>query len=207
METDIIQQLTEHFEGVVELRQMYHHLDTDINNIANKYNLHCKKGCGACCLGPAINKEASVFELLPMAIDMEAVGIADKFLEKLENIDCENSVCVCYESVNDEKKLGHCGQYKYRPFICRLFGDSLYHIKNDKLDFTGCHWLKNIYQKHSKQLLEQLPIISEPTMQGRSLDETSFDKVTDINSALKEALELVRLKHDLLNDKLEDKYI
>lgn len=203
-EDDIRQKLFAHFEGVKELEAQYLALDKSLDATVNELNLHCKPGCGACCLGAAENKEASVFEMLPLAIDLAIRGEADEYLKKLENAnDCSQIICISYVNVDEEKGLGHCGNYTLRPFVCRLFGDSLYHEKEDKLDFTGCHWLKEKYRNNPNQekLYKRLPIIAETVMKGRALNELSFQTITDINSALKEALELVIMKMDLLEDR------
>ncbi|MCQ2973397.1 MAG: YkgJ family cysteine cluster protein [Bacteroidales bacterium] len=205
MEDNLRNQLDEHFEGVAQLRNFYIKLDIEISKISNKYNFHCKNGCGACCMGNAINKEATVFELLPLAIELEISGKSNKYLEILENEDCPKNVCVCVVFVDNQKGLGHCGEYKYRPLVCRLFGDSMYHEKNNVVDFIGCHWLKELYENslNKKQLHDLLPKMSETVFEGRCFSDNSYDTVIDINSALKTALELVKMKHDLIDGKLE----
>lgn len=199
--------LYEHFEGAAELREQYAQLDADLNRVVEKFNLHCKDGCGACCHGAATNKEASMFELLPMAIDIELRGETDDVLQRLLSVeDCSQIPCVNFVSIDEAKGLGHCGRYLYRPFVCRLFGDSLYEVKENYYEYTGCKWLKNKYMHNdnSDKIKAMLPKIAETVMKGRCLNETSFETITNINTALRDALEIVRVKHDLLNDKLEE---
>lgn len=201
MKEDIRQKLFDHFEGAKELQDQYFELDESLTNTVNELSLHCKPGCGACCLGGAENKEASVFELIPLAIDLVVRGVADEYLEKLQSCDdCSQIVCVSYVNVDEEKGLGHCCNYVLRPFVCRLFGDSLFQEKEDKFDFTGCHWLKEKYRSnpHREELHQRLPIIAETVMKGRSLNELSFQTIMDINSALKEAIQLVKMKQELI---------
>ena len=82
MEEELRKQLYAHFRGAEKLREYYDHLDANINKTVNHYNLHCKRNCGACCMGHAENKEATPFEMLPLAIELEVKGEADKYLEQ-----------------------------------------------------------------------------------------------------------------------------
>jgi len=202
MDEKIYRRLLNSFEGLVELEKMYSDLDKSLHNTEDMYELHCKPGCCKCCIGAADNKEASVFEMLPMAIKLILEGKAEGYLERLESMDdCASEQCVNLCVTDAEKGLGHCIYYLQRPFVCRLFGDSLYLLHGDKeLDFTGCHWLREKYASnpHVNELYERLPLIAETVMQGRSYNELSFTTITDINSALLEALRLVEMKLELI---------
>lgn len=207
MKEELRKQLYAHFRGADRLREYYERLDAQINQTANHYNLHCKQNCGACCMGHAESKEATPFEMLPLAIELEVTGKADQYLERLENEDCADITCVGFVNVDESKGWGHCGVYTLRPFVCRLFGDSLYHTKGDQTEYTGCKWLKEQYEKnpHKKELHDELPGMAETAMEGRDIDEEEeeFGEIMDINDALKTALEQVRMKHHLLEGKLE----
>lgn len=207
MKKSVRKQLLQHFEGVAELQSQYLRLDSKLTKVTNCYNFHCKEKCGKCCLGSAENKEATVFEMLPMAIDLLDRGLADEKLKMmLETADCSKIMCVNYANDDESLGYGHCTQYALRPFVCRLFGESLYHVKGDKLEMTGCLWLKESFNSNPNkvELLKHLPVMGDTVLRGRELSELDLLEIKDINSALRDALELVCVKYDLLNGKMEN---
>lgn len=197
--------LIRHFVGVSQLQSQYARLDVKMSKISDSCDFHCKDGCGACCAGPAYSKEATVFEMLPMAIDFFDKGIADDVLNiLLDADDCSQIPCVNYVCVDEKNGCGHCAHHELRPFVCRMFGDSMYHVKEDRLEFTGCHYLKEKFNGNQDFLRKKLPVIGETVMRGRELGEDDFLEITDINTALRDALELVCVKYDLICGKMEN---
>lgn len=205
MKKSVRSELIRHFSGVAKLQSQYARLDAKFSKISDSLDFHCKEGCGACCAGPAYSKEATVFEMLPMAIDFFDKGIADEVLKTLLDADdCSQMPCVNYVSVDEKKGCGHCVHHELRPFVCRMFGDSMYHVKEGRLEFTGCHYLKEKFNEKQESLRKKLPVIGELVLRGRELGEEEFLEITDINTALRDALELVYVKYDLLCGKMEN---
>lgn len=197
MEAELKEELFAHFEGAKELQEYYLNLDEEMNTICNEYDFHCKSGCGSCCLGTAENKEASVFEMIPLAIDLIDKGLDEEYLEKLNSVDdCSKLTCVCYVNLDESKCNGYCGQHVLRPFVCRMFGDSIYHVKDERYEFTGCPYLKERLNAcgHRAELETRLPKISETVLRGRALNGESYVSITDVNTALRDALQLVKTK-------------
>lgn len=205
MNKSVRNQLIRHFVGVSQLQSQYARLDAKMTKISNNYDFHCKNGCGACCAGPAYSKEATVFEMLPMAIDFFDKGIADEILNVLLNADdCSQMPCVNYVNIDESRGCGHCAHHELRPFVCRMFGDSMYHVKDDRLEFTGCHYLKEKFNVNQEELRKKFPVIGETVLRGRELGENEYLEITDINTALLNALKLVCVKYDLLCGKFEN---
>jgi len=201
MDKELKEELLSHFDGVKELQEYYLSLDKEANDFCDEYDFHCKKGCGHCCVGSAINKEANVFEMIPLAIDLIEKGLDEEYLNRLSSVDdCSEMTCVCYVCNDDNQENGYCCHHVWRPFVCRMFGDSMYHVKGEKYEFTGCVYLKDRLNGMSckRELESRMPKIAEVVTKGRALNGDLFSEVTDVNTALRDALKLVRMKLDYI---------
>ena len=63
---------------------------------------------------------------------------------------------------------------------------------------------KEKFNEKQESLRKKLPVIGELVLRGRELGEEEFLEITDINTALRDALELVYVKYDLLCGKMEN---
>ena len=59
-----------HIEGLNELISYYKEYDKHSSEIRDRSNFHCLPGCGACCMTASSNIEVSLFEVIPMAIQI-----------------------------------------------------------------------------------------------------------------------------------------
>ena len=64
--------------GAAELTEVYEALTRQLSEVSAELGYHCRKGCGACCQGKSGGKEVSVFEMIPMAVEMVRNGSAEK---------------------------------------------------------------------------------------------------------------------------------
>lgn len=100
----------------------------------NDRKLFCRSGCGQCCLHPGI--EASVLEMLPLALHLYDQGIAESTLEALQQHTAEG--CFFYQASSDDRKSGQCGVYPYRPAVCRMFGAAGYSGRSGEVLLSIC---------------------------------------------------------------------
>ncbi|MBU0913983.1 MAG: YkgJ family cysteine cluster protein [Gammaproteobacteria bacterium] len=100
----------------------------------NDRKLFCRSGCGECCLHPGI--EASVLEMLPLALHLYEQGIAESTLEALQQHQQES--CFFYQASSEDRKSGHCGIYPYRPAVCRMFGAAGYRGREGEVLLSIC---------------------------------------------------------------------
>ncbi|MEN3159241.1 YkgJ family cysteine cluster protein [Alkalimonas sp. NCh-2] len=134
--------------------------------------LHCRSGCGACCLHPEI--EASVLDMLPLAMHLFDQGTAESTLAQLEAAPAGNS-CPMYQPLSFDGKQGQCRIYQWRPTLCRTFGAAGYRDKHGKTALSTC---KTIKQERSSAYAETLiameldppPMLSHARQQVDQLD-------------------------------------
>lgn len=189
-------------EGIVELVDYYERYDREINQLRKKENFYCSPGCGACCFTPAENIEVSVFEMVPLAINLALEGKGDQFLERLENPSIDKEPCILYQKTSDDGRMGFCTQHPLRPLICRVFAGGARLRKDGKREFLLCSILKNEY-KLNQDLLDQIstefPLVQEIVGYARNLNPDLSEKLFPINVALKKALEYVLFRMQWFN--------
>jgi uncharacterized protein len=147
--------------------------------------IHCPSGCSRCCLNPEI--EASVAEMLPFALKAYDEGLLDEWLQKLSA--AESPLCVLYTGQG-------CGEYAYRPSLCRMFGVAGVLSKERRPDLSVCKVLKEEHPQRLLELRQQLSELEVPFMADWSalLDGQSpstYAQRRPINQAIRQALELV----------------
>jgi len=158
--------------------------------------LHCKKGCGACCVGPHVS--TTVIEMMPLAIEIFANGQEDEFLVKVAG-DTVQGQCIFYKPDPHIPGNGRCGIYAHRPGVCRLFGFSSSTDKRGKNVLSTCKVIKESFPQdyaHAQELIEDG--LASPSMSGYTFTISSIDplkgaELYPINYAIKEALEYVGL--------------
>jgi len=102
----------------------------------NDRKLFCRSGCGECCLHPGI--EASVLEMLPLALHLYDQGMAESTLEAIQQHDHDQAGCFFYQASSEDRKSGQCGVYPYRPAVCRMFGAAGYRGREGEVLLSIC---------------------------------------------------------------------
>lgn len=102
----------------------------------NDRKLFCRSGCGQCCLHPGI--EASVLEMLPLALHLYDTGLAESTLDALQQHDHDQTGCFFYQATSEDRKSGQCGVYPYRPAVCRMFGAAGYRGREGEVLLSVC---------------------------------------------------------------------
>lgn len=170
---------------------VYLELDEDISKFKGWSGLHCKTGCGKCCLKPDI--EATVLEFIPFAYHIYKQG---KAVEWLENLSI-NTSSIC--SILDSSRIGvgHCSDYASRGLICRLFGFSSRIDKYGLRELMSCQVIRT--EQPEQYLAAQASIIAggqvsimrDYYMKLYAIDWELSQKFYPINTAIKKALETI----------------
>lgn len=171
------------------IKLKYDEISKVFGEFQHKSNLPCPEGCGKCCFKPNIS--CAPYELLPLAFYLLDSGSAESYLEKAKRTVGES--CPFLVVKNEEKGMGVCSEYQYRPFICRAFGVTARHGKNDKIDYSICSVLKSNEQVFSKFREDEIPFIEVWKKRLESLDPHLLEKEIPINQALVIILEKVLL--------------
>lgn len=183
-----------HIEGLNELISYYKEYDLLSSEIRDRSNFHCLPGCGACCMTASSNIEVSLFEIIPMAIQIIQTNQEESFLQLLSDQEISSKPCVMYHKTSKSGNLGYCTSYGYRPMICRLFGGSSRIYKQGERRLVLCKLLKD-NQYLSQEVLEsvanEMPICSDISAFVRGLNSDLGNAFYPINIALKMAIELV----------------
>src|SRR4051794_2512683 len=96
-----------------DLLKIYDEMGKSFADYQKASGLHCLEGCGRCCVNPEV--EASVFEMIPLALRMYDEGRLEEWLDKLENPPQDH--CMLFQAHSDDLTLGQCGAYKERPAV------------------------------------------------------------------------------------------
>ncbi len=152
---------------------------------------NCLSSCGRCCLNPEV--EASLYEMIPMALAIYEEGKLDEWVEKLTT--SSQDYCLAYV---DGKKSGEgtCGRYEERPSICRMFAVAGLRNKNGQVTLSICRYIKEEYhiQKIPVGLSEEeTPLMVKWSYKLASLDQRLVQERMPINQALYQALGKVAL--------------
>lgn len=204
MMIEINNDLAQLFDGLTQLLAVYSELDTLIYDFKRKIGIDCIPRCKKCCGTAGENIEVSVFEVLPMSIYFWQNGEADQWLKKLETT-TPASPCVLYNNVPQAKS--GCSAYFWRPLLCRLFGFSAKLDKHGKPLIGLCKELKRheaFLEKRVQERIDEaggaaiLPINSHFAQKIADLNPNLGQQRYPINTALKEALEMVGFRTALL---------
>jgi len=165
--------------------------------------LQCPIGCGSCCLSDKV--EATVLELLPLAISIMGSDAGDRLLQRLSDPGLA-AHCVLYDP---EGREGNCGAYAHRGVVCRLFGfaGNLDRYRVPRL--AACKVMRAENPKmvaRAETLIELeptlLPIFSEAGIRLSAMDPGLGARRMPINDAIREALvkvEVMRLYTGTVN--------
>ncbi|MFM8832227.1 MAG: YkgJ family cysteine cluster protein [Cytophagales bacterium] len=170
---------------------VFNKLDQEIASFQTWSGLHCKWGCGKCCLKPDI--EATILEFLPFAFHLHQSGLADQWLSKI--IAADSSICLILNPT--QAGAGLCSEYPHRGMICRLFGYSARTNKYDKKELVTCQIIKTEqaenFQNADSKIGEgaDIPVMSQYYLQLHSIDFELTQKFYPINTAIRHAIETV----------------
>lgn len=178
-------------EKVKAVEAVFRGLDEAIFAFQQGTSLHCKFGCGKCCLKPDI--EASVLEFLPFAFHLYQTGKADAWYEMCKSSD--SSICLILNPTLPGS--GHCSEYPYRGLICRLFGYSARTNKYGSRELVTCQIIKTeqtvAYEKAESEIEKgsAVPVMSDYYMQLHAIDPDLSRDFYPINQAIRRAIESV----------------
>jgi Fe-S-cluster containining protein len=175
---------------------VYGEIATTFSAYQQQRGLNCRSGCGECCLQPTI--EATVLEMLPLALHLFDQGKAEQTLTQLEEL-TEPQGCFFYQKLSFDGKQGQCSVYQQRPAICRLFGAAGYRDKLGKTSLSVCKVIKTDQALAYQDTLIALESAPPPMMimakeQVNELDYELGKQHLPINAALQQALEKVLFK-------------
>jgi Fe-S-cluster containining protein len=177
-----------------DLQNIYEEMWASFSAYQKNSGLFCLEGCGKCCNNPEV--EASVLEMLPLALRMLDENKLEYWLEKLEH-PAQNH-CLMYVAHSPDGVKGYCGVYKERPSLCRMFGVSGYYNKHREITLSVCKLIKEKYPeltktRESEVSEEKTPMLVTWSYRLAQLDPRLIQDRLPINLALKGALEKVAL--------------
>ncbi len=169
----------------------YEEVSKVFGDFQKKNNLHCPTGCGKCCFNPEIS--CTPYELIPMALHLLATKKAEVYLEEAKIK--KDGRCLFLKVTDEEKGLGSCREYEHRPFLCRAFGISARHGKNNQIEYNICKVFKDTNQitEDLNFAESEIPFIEIWNKNLETLDPHFLEKEIPINHALIAILEKVLL--------------
>lgn len=179
-------------EKILEVERVFEDLDQEINQFKNWSGLHCKAGCGKCCLKPDI--EATILEFIPFAHYLFTNNMANDWLERLHTT--SSATCMIFNPTLPG--VGLCTEYKHCGLICRLFGFSARTTKYQKKEFVTCEVIKTeqaenyvLASKKVETLEGEIPVMHNYYMRLHAIDIDLAREFYPINTAIKKAIETV----------------
>ncbi|MBY0413879.1 MAG: YkgJ family cysteine cluster protein [Bdellovibrionales bacterium] len=173
----------------------------ELENISEEFsrfqessNLSCIEGCGRCCFKSDIY--CSPYELLPMALELLEKGEAQKYYNYLTTKIEASDKCIFLNVTNADQFQGLCSNYKFRPLVCRTFGVSARHEKNNDVSFSVCRPLKAEKQNAVLRLNSMSPniaFIDHCKTRLSAIDPQLSEIELPMNESLKIILEKVLL--------------
>lgn len=180
--------------AIRQLLKVYRDADRETLRFARLTKLRCPSGCGACCHSTKV--EASLFEMLPLALMLWSKGQGLTTLQKLKKR-ARRKKCLFFKASPRNARSGRCQIYPYRPLICRLFGFSVSQNKYGQYAYGGCRIIKSTNPHETAcvphclqkkiRLVTMANFVSRASSAGVGHDQTMLP----INIALRRALEKV----------------
>ncbi|RVT48209.1 YkgJ family cysteine cluster protein [Rheinheimera sediminis] len=150
----------------------------------NDRKLFCRSGCGECCLHPGI--EASVLEMLPLALYLYEQGTAESTLEALQHHELDG--CYFYQASSEDRKSGQCGVYPYRPAVCRMFGAAGYRGREGEVLLSICKVIRTDEPAAVIAAEQSLTSVMPPMMMNHKAQIAQLDyELSKQNMPIKEA--------------------
>lgn len=174
-----------------KLSKLYVEMSAAFSTYHQSTGWNCLSGCGKCCLNPDV--EATLFEMIPMALSIYDEGTFDEWVNKLETT--EQVYCLVYDKHDDSGK-GMCSRYQDRPSLCRMFGVAGYFNKNHELTLSVCKLIRDEYKITELPVnldQETTPNFAQWSYKMASLEQKLIQEKMPINKALLAALQKVAL--------------
>ncbi len=191
------------FPGVLDLLEVYRELDAHIEDFKKAVGVECIESCGRCCVVSSSKVEASVFEMIPLAIHLWETGEANNFLKKIDWAD-QNSQCVLFDGGGGRSSPGHCMAYPFRDLMCRLFGFSAVENKYGRPVMALCSVMKDRRPGVREEIQRRIdhglrpPVYKNYAYRIILADSQYGLPLFPINEAIQKALELVEYRRALL---------
>ncbi len=183
---------TEEFKGISELIDLYREMDEMIEAFIDDTGIVCPPSCGTCCATSTKNIEVSVFEVMPLALDLWDRDEAEAVLDLLAG-SADDGCCVFYRAEIPEGMPGHCSVHDLRPLVCRLFGYCTRYDKYGRLQNCLCPKMTSTRPGAAGEIMH-LPVMTEFAIRAASLNPGYGAARIPLNSALLEALSIVGMK-------------
>lgn len=177
-------------EFVFNLQKVYEEMAQTFSDYQKSTGLNCLASCGRCCQNPDI--EASVLEMLPLALKIYDEGKIEEWFHKLET--SEQEFCLL-QVPHGAPGQGYCTSYQERPSICRMFGVAGTLDKHREITLSICRPIKEAQPELVLQRISEknpdTPLISLWSSKLATLDPELIQKKLPINLAIKGALEKI----------------
>lgn len=170
-----------------QLGDVYAEVSHQFSAYQHQRQLFCRSGCGECCLHPGI--EASILEMLPLAIQLHDDGLAEETLTQLKQ--SEKPGCFLYKATSEDGKQGHCTSYAHRPAVCRLFGAAGYTGREGQIELSVCKVIKADHPFALQETLIALESSPPPMIRaGKALIQQIDYELGQRNLPINEAIAL-----------------
>lgn len=183
-------------EVIPQIVALYDRIDTETAAFQAATGLHCPPGCGKCCENPEV--EATVLEMMPLALELWRTGEAAAYLERLSTLNGSES-CLFYRPDPFVPGNGRCTVYSWRPTLCRLFAFATVKNKQGNPELAVCIRQKQTIPEEvegAKEAIAQgmsAPNFGEVATEVANLDPSLGSDRFPINQALERALQRVGL--------------
>lgn len=178
-------------EFSLNLQKVYQEISDTFSFYQASTGWGCLAGCGRCCFHPEV--EASLYEMIPMALRIYDEGHIEDWIEKLENYTLPH--CPIYVAGENEGQ-GSCGLYQERPSLCRMFGVAGRMSKSGAPTLSICKFIRQEYQITSDPPnldVATTPIMGQWMLHLSTLEPRLLQERMPIKDALLKALYKVAL--------------
>lgn len=183
-------------EVIPQIVELYDRIDRETTAFQAATGLHCPPGCGKCCENPEV--EATVLEMMPLALELWRTGEASAYLERLSTLNPPES-CLFYRPDPFVPENGRCSVYQWRPTLCRLFAFATVKNKQGNPELAVCVRQKQTIPEEvegAKQAIASgmsAPNFGEIANEVANIDPSLGSDRFPINQALERALQRVGL--------------
>ena len=173
--------------------ELFDQLGDQTARFSEDSGIKCKSDCGECCVYPKVH--ATILEFIPFAYKMVIEDKAFTLLEKIKDLDAEDTTCIIFKHDSPGSSNGRCSDYDNRGLICRLYGYSANLNKNGAYSMITCTIIKSNNTelfRNAESLLARanhLPIATDYYSRLQSIDLNLSLETYPINTAIRKALE------------------
>lgn len=187
-------------ETMEQTGEIFREVDEAADAFRALTGIRCPDGCGECCTGSRV--EATLAEMLPLALDLWQKGEADFWLERISGA-LENPSCVFYRPDPENPLKGRCMVYEMRPLVCRLFGFFVTRNKHGRFVYSGCRAIKQQDPDRYRNAVdvvsrvERISVSTDFGIRTAGLDSGVSTAMVSINKAASAALLKIGYRLDL----------